>query len=91
MVVWFSTVSRWAATELVCTPNPKHRVAVLKRLILMAKHCFKLRAYNTLLELLAGLNLTSVQRLKSTWEVGGVLGLCWVRESVCVCECDCVK
>ena len=56
-------MSSWVATEIVTTANPKQRIATLKRFILVAQYCLKYRNYQGLLEIMGGLNNTSVRRL----------------------------
>lgn len=61
-------VSYWVATEIVLTPNMKQRVSVLSRFIDIAQICYEFRNWNTLMEIMVGLNLGCVTRLKKTWE-----------------------
>eukprot|EP01113_Clastostelium_recurvatum_P017344 TRINITY_DN2031_c0_g1_i3.p1 TRINITY_DN2031_c0_g1~~TRINITY_DN2031_c0_g1_i3.p1 ORF type:complete len:1010 (+),score=254.88 TRINITY_DN2031_c0_g1_i3:22-3030(+) len=67
-VARFNTVSSWVATEIVITPSLKKRRATLQRFITLAERCLMHHNYNTLMELLAGLNMRSVLRLRRTWE-----------------------
>lgn len=62
-------MSFWVATEIVLTPNIKERVQVLKKFITIADHCKSFNNWNTLMEIMIGLNLGCVQRLKKTWTV----------------------
>eukprot|EP01088_Endostelium_zonatum_P004989 TRINITY_DN1639_c0_g3_i1.p1 TRINITY_DN1639_c0_g3~~TRINITY_DN1639_c0_g3_i1.p1 ORF type:complete len:525 (-),score=55.58 TRINITY_DN1639_c0_g3_i1:129-1703(-) len=64
----FNRVSYWVATEIVTAPTPKQRLAVLKKFIQTAKRLRELNSYNTLMEIIAGLNHSSVLRLKKLWE-----------------------
>ena len=66
----FNRVSSWVATEILVTPNVRKRASVIKHFILMAQHSLDLHNYNTLLEITAGLNFSSVRRLRKTWKVG---------------------
>lgn len=61
-------VSYWVATEIVLTPNLKQRISILAKFIDIAEICHQLRNWNTLMELMVGLNLGCVTRLKKTWE-----------------------
>jgi len=61
-------VAYWVATEIVLTPNLKQRVSVLARFIAITEICYELRNWNTLMELMVGLNLGCITRLKKTWE-----------------------
>eukprot|EP00026_Physarum_polycephalum_P002054 Phypoly_transcript_02058.p1 GENE.Phypoly_transcript_02058~~Phypoly_transcript_02058.p1 ORF type:complete len:657 (+),score=95.20 Phypoly_transcript_02058:569-2539(+) len=65
----FDLVSQWAATEVVMAQSPKQRVLTIEKLIALAQKCLELRNYNSLMEIIAGLNRGSVQRMKKTWEV----------------------
>jgi len=67
MIARFNTVSQWVASEIVVEANFKKRVSVLKRFIQIARKCLNLNSYNTLLEIIAGLNMVPVTRLKKTW------------------------
>lgn len=61
-------IAYWVATEIVLTPNLKQRISVLARFIAIAEICYEFRNWNTLMELMVGLNLGCVTRLKKTWE-----------------------
>lgn len=61
-------IAYWVATEIVMTPNMKQRVSVLTRFIAIAEICYEFRNWNTLMELMVGLNLGCITRLKKTWE-----------------------
>ena len=65
----FNNVSRWVATEIVLAPNHRQRISVLRRFIRLAEEFLAINNFNSLLEVLAGLNLAPVQRLKRTWRV----------------------
>lgn len=64
----FENVSQWAATEVVMAQSSRQRVVVIEKLIQLAQKCAELRNYNSLMEIVAGLNRGSVQRLKKAWE-----------------------
>eukprot|EP01132_Coremiostelium_polycephalum_P004650 gene4650-5809_t len=63
-----NTVSYWVATEILLSTNIKHRATVLKRFITIAEILRQLNNWNTLMGIMLGLNLGSIQRLKKTWE-----------------------
>jgi hypothetical protein len=67
MVERFNKVSYWVATRIVRESDLKRRCSILKRFIIMAERCAELNNFNTLMEVLAGLNLYPIQRLKQTW------------------------
>ncbi|KAF2075923.1 hypothetical protein CYY_002771 [Polysphondylium violaceum] len=64
-----NTLSYWVATEILSSNNIKHRATVLKRFITIAEILFKFNNFNTLMAVILGLNLGSIQRLKKTWEL----------------------
>ncbi|GAM21916.1 hypothetical protein SAMD00019534_050910 [Acytostelium subglobosum LB1] len=63
-----NTLSYWVATEIILSPNIKQRTTALKRFITIAGILHKMNSWNTLMNVMLGLNLGSVQRLKKTWE-----------------------
>eukprot|EP01088_Endostelium_zonatum_P014277 TRINITY_DN3065_c0_g1_i1.p1 TRINITY_DN3065_c0_g1~~TRINITY_DN3065_c0_g1_i1.p1 ORF type:complete len:564 (-),score=87.49 TRINITY_DN3065_c0_g1_i1:81-1772(-) len=67
MVDRFNKVSFWVGTRIVREKDIKKRTSLLKRFIILADKCRELNNFNTLMEVLAGLNLHPVQRLKQTW------------------------
>jgi len=67
MVERFNKVSYWVATRIVRETDLKRRCSLLKRFIILAEKCAELNNFNTLMEVLAGLNLYPIQRLKQTW------------------------
>ena len=64
----FNQVSNWVVTKIVLTDDLKARVALLSRFIEIANACMQINNYNTAMEIIAGLNSSSVFRLKLTWE-----------------------
>ncbi|KAI8923351.1 ras guanine nucleotide exchange factor domain-containing protein [Entophlyctis helioformis] len=64
----FDKESFWVVTELVTVKDIKKRVTILKKLIQLVKESLDLNNFFTTFALIAGLNLTPVQRLKKTWE-----------------------
>jgi len=67
MVERFNKVSYWVATRIVRETDLKKRTSLLKRFIILADKSAELNNFNTLMEVLAGLNLYPIQRLKQTW------------------------
>eukprot|EP01090_Pellita_catalonica_P019391 TRINITY_DN6583_c0_g1_i2.p1 TRINITY_DN6583_c0_g1~~TRINITY_DN6583_c0_g1_i2.p1 ORF type:complete len:721 (+),score=146.32 TRINITY_DN6583_c0_g1_i2:70-2232(+) len=63
----FNLVSFWIATEVVTAPTPKSRLNVLKKFIRTAKKLRQMNSFNCLMEVVAGLNNSSVSRLKRMW------------------------
>eukprot|EP01133_Synstelium_polycarpum_P017494 gene17494-20872_t len=64
----FNAVSIWVATEVVRAEKLKDRVTVVKRFILIAQKCRDMGNFNGCMEILSGLQNSSVFRLSKTWE-----------------------
>ncbi|EGG23398.1 leucine-rich repeat-containing protein [Cavenderia fasciculata] len=64
----FNAVSIWVATEVVRAEKIKERVSIVKRFILVAQKCREIGNFNGCMEILSGLQQTSVYRLSKTWE-----------------------
>jgi son of sevenless-like protein len=67
MITRSNTIPFWVATEIVQRDNIDERVAILRKFIYIADHCRALNNYNALMEILSGLNMTAIYRLKKTW------------------------
>src|SRR5262249_33696685 len=68
----FCQVSYWVATEIVLTKTVKDQVSLVKKFVLLCRELYTMSNFNTLMEILAGLNHVAVQRLKRMWEVSTV-------------------
>ncbi|KAJ3102225.1 RasGEF [Phlyctochytrium planicorne] len=68
LISWFNRVAYGVASEVVLQPKVKDRVGVLKRFIFIAHLCLKWNNFNTVFEIVAGLNLGAITRLKKTWK-----------------------
>ncbi|KAI8901142.1 ras guanine nucleotide exchange factor domain-containing protein [Globomyces pollinis-pini] len=69
MVRWSNHIIQWLVTEIVTLKdNPKLRIAMVEKIITIAKHCFTLNNFNGIKEILAALQTSSVYRLKKTKE-----------------------
>lgn len=66
-VQWFNRLSYFAATEIVKHPKKKQRVRVIEFWIETARECFNIGNFNSLMAIIAGLNLSPISRLKKTW------------------------
>lgn len=64
----FDMVAQWVATEIVMAHTPRQRVVTIEKFIALAQKCVELRNFNSLQEIVAGLNRGSVQRMKKAWE-----------------------
>ncbi|KAJ3215349.1 RasGEF [Dinochytrium kinnereticum] len=68
LIAWFNRVAYGVASEVVMAAKVKDRVGVLKRFIFIAHLCLKWNNFNTVFEIVAGLNLGAITRLKKTWK-----------------------
>lgn len=64
----FNEISYWVAAEIVFCANSKQRVTVVKRFIQIANKCLSFNSFNTVMEIICGLHMSSIQRLKKTWK-----------------------
>eukprot|EP01133_Synstelium_polycarpum_P004020 gene4020-4656_t len=64
-----NTIPLWVATEIVQEERLTKRANIIKKFISIADHCRNLNNYNAVMEILSGLNITPVFRLKKTWEM----------------------
>ncbi len=65
---WESRITSWAATEVVMTPNAKQRAGVLTALITVCEHCKEMRNFQSVVEIVRGLQSPPIARLTKTWE-----------------------
>lgn len=73
LVERFNLVSYWVATEIVMQTEAKQREKTVRKFIAVAEHLRELNNFNGVMEIIGGLNLWPVQRLKQTWEeIGGM-------------------
>ncbi|XP_055343255.1 ras-GEF domain-containing family member 1B-like isoform X2 [Paramacrobiotus metropolitanus] len=66
-VQWFNRLSYLVATEICMQLKKRHRVRIMDYFIDVAKECFNLGNFNSLMAIIAGLNMSPVRRLKRTW------------------------
>ncbi|KAJ6241693.1 guanine nucleotide exchange factor [Anaeramoeba flamelloides] len=69
MTQFFNSLSNWIATEMVSIENVKVRAQLMTKLIKLAYQCKKIGNFNSIQEISAGLNISSVFRLKKTKEL----------------------
>ncbi|KAL6063875.1 Ral guanine nucleotide dissociation stimulator-like 3a [Balamuthia mandrillaris] len=67
MVNRFNHVAFWAATEIVSQDNLYNRKMALERFIQVAQACYEMNNFNSTMEMMAGLSMGPVSRLKKTW------------------------
>lgn len=63
-VAWFNRLSNLVAAEIVCQAKQKNRTKMTEFWIEVAAECFELRNLNSLMSIIAGLNLAPISRLK---------------------------
>ena len=64
----FNHISNWVVSEVLSASDAKERREVLARMIHVADKARHLGSFNTLMEIIAGLNNGAVQRLNKTWK-----------------------
>jgi len=67
MIKRSNKIPYWVATEIMQRDSAEERVTMLRKFITIADHCKTLCNYNAVMEILSGLNMTAVYRLKKTW------------------------
>jgi len=60
-------LSCWVASLLLWSPTHKERLGVLTKFIKLAQHLRELNNYNTLMGVIAGINMSAISRLKHTF------------------------
>ena len=68
-------MSYWVATEIVLTSSAREQASLVKKFVQVCKECLALNNFNTLMEILSGLNHVAVQRLKRMWEVSVIFSI----------------
>eukprot|EP01132_Coremiostelium_polycephalum_P005608 gene5608-6979_t len=66
MIDRFNNVSMWVATMIIQTVKVKARARMMARFMKIAEHLKNMNNYNSLMAIIAGLNFSSVYRLKYT-------------------------
>ena len=66
-VQWFNRLSYLVATEIVMQTKKKQRVRIVEYWIETARECFNIGNFNSLMAIIAGLNMSPITRLKVTW------------------------
>lgn len=65
-VQWFNRLSYFVATEVCKHAKKKQRVRVVEYWIEAARECFNIGNFNSLMAIIAGLNMSPISRLKKT-------------------------
>lgn len=66
-VQWFNRLSYIVATEICKHSKKKQRARVIEYWIETARESFNIGNFNTLMAIIAGLNMSPISRLKKTW------------------------
>uniref|UniRef100_A0A671XJ17 RasGEF domain family member 1B n=1 Tax=Sparus aurata TaxID=8175 RepID=A0A671XJ17_SPAAU len=66
-VEWFNRLSYLVATEICMPVKKKHRARVIEFFIDVARECFNIGNFNSLMAIISGMNMSPVSRLKKTW------------------------
>eukprot|EP01114_Cavostelium_apophysatum_P003195 TRINITY_DN1296_c0_g1_i3.p1 TRINITY_DN1296_c0_g1~~TRINITY_DN1296_c0_g1_i3.p1 ORF type:complete len:979 (+),score=384.94 TRINITY_DN1296_c0_g1_i3:893-3829(+) len=63
----FTDVRDWVATEVIKAEDKLSRAKVIEQLISIAQHCLTLKNFQTLQEIITGLNFDFITKLKGSW------------------------
>ncbi|EGF99895.1 uncharacterized protein MELLADRAFT_75860 [Melampsora larici-populina 98AG31] len=63
-----NSVTHWVGKTILDQSETKKRANVIKHFIATAERCHQLRNFSTVIQIVAGLTMTPVFRLRSTWE-----------------------
>ncbi|XP_071496709.1 ras-GEF domain-containing family member 1B-like [Diadema antillarum] len=66
-VEWFNRLSFLVATEVCMHIKKKHRARLIEYFTDVARECFNIGNFNSLMAIMSGLNMSPVARLKKTW------------------------
>lgn len=72
LIMRFNLTCNWVASELVLTTNLDERVALLGKFIRLAFKCYRQNNFQTLTQIIHGLQTPYVERLKKTWSKLGI-------------------
>ncbi|CAL8271930.1 unnamed protein product [Boreogadus saida] len=66
-VRWFNRLCYLVATEICMPGKKKQRAQVIEFFIDVARECFNIGNFNSLMAIISGMNMSPVSRLKKTW------------------------
>lgn len=66
-VEWFNRLSYLVATEICMPVKKKQRARVIDFFIDVARECFNIGNFNSMMAIISGMNMSPVSRLKKTW------------------------
>lgn len=72
LIVRFNLTCNWVASELVMTVGLEERVRLLGKLIRLAFKCYRQNNFQTLTQIIHGLQTPYITRLKRTWAKLGI-------------------
>lgn len=64
---WFNCLSMLVATEICRVVKKKQRTRIVEFFIDVARECFNIGNFNSMMAIISGMNLSPVARLKKTW------------------------
>ncbi|XP_026570292.1 ras-GEF domain-containing family member 1A isoform X1 [Pseudonaja textilis] len=64
---WFNCLSMLVATEICKVVKKKQRTRIVEFFIDVARECFNIGNFNSMMAIISGMNLSPVARLKKTW------------------------
>ncbi|XP_030309029.1 ras-GEF domain-containing family member 1A isoform X5 [Calypte anna] len=64
---WFNCLSMLVATEICRVVKKKQRTRMVEFFIDVARECFNIGNFNSMMAIISGMNLSPVARLKKTW------------------------
>eukprot|EP01118_Nematostelium_gracile_P004861 TRINITY_DN15793_c0_g1_i1.p1 TRINITY_DN15793_c0_g1~~TRINITY_DN15793_c0_g1_i1.p1 ORF type:complete len:264 (-),score=72.17 TRINITY_DN15793_c0_g1_i1:25-816(-) len=67
MIRRFNQISCWVTSEILTKQDIKTQIQVLEKFIKLARACERLNNFNTVMEIISGLNNFVIQRLKKLW------------------------
>ena len=68
MTARFNYVAYWVGTQILSRDTVAGRRAAVEKFIQIAHECMEMRNFNSAMEVLAGLCMSPISRLKRTWE-----------------------
>ncbi|KAL5017775.1 hypothetical protein ScPMuIL_003497 [Solemya velum] len=66
-IQWFNRLSYFVATEICSHLKKKNRVKIVEYFMDVAKECINIGNFNSLMAIIAGMNMIPVARLKKMW------------------------
>ena len=67
VIARFNLMTHWVASEIVLTANVDERAALVGRFVKLAFRCYTLKNFQTVAQLVHGLQLPEVEGLRRTW------------------------